>query len=57
MDLIEVAMVEEKEDKKGKYPSTQANVHIAGTRVPMKVDSGADANVISSDCFDKIQQD
>ena len=39
-----------------KYPETQITVKIDGQKINMKIDSGAEANVISNEMFEQIQQ-
>ena len=39
-----------------RYPDTNTNLKIHGHKVCMKIDSGAEATVISSEVFDQIQQ-
>ena len=39
-----------------KYPETQIYVKMEGQKINMKIDSGAEANVISNEVFEKIQQ-
>ena len=56
LDQIEITAVEKDVEKERGYPSTQVRVCIAGSIETMKVDSGADANIISADCFNTIQQ-
>ena len=56
LNQIEIDMVKESKEKSRKYPSTQANFQIGGVKVFMKVDSGADANIIGTDIFEMIQQ-
>ena len=55
LDKVEVESKQEAPSASSRYPDTNIYVTINGHRVLMKIDSGAEANVISSDVFDQIQ--
>jgi len=55
LDKVDVDQSMEPQSREKKYPDTNIHVRINGHKVMMKIDSGAEATVISSDVFWQIQ--
>ena len=56
LDKVDFEMSTEAQKETKRYPDTNINLRINGHKTALKIDSGAEANVIGIDVFEQIQR-